>query len=98
MRVVDECNAVPFSGQLVACWATALGFDVVDNSRGGRQIGGTECGIIAAFNCVALAELVTLVGSRFRLHRWVLQHPSHSSNGRLLGRRGGQLRVSGTTR
>ena len=55
MRVVDECNAVPFSGQLVA-WAAALGFNVVDNSRGGRQIGGTECGIIAAFNCVALAE------------------------------------------
>ena len=55
MRVVDECNAVPFSGQLVA-WAAAIGFDVVDNSRGGRQIGGTECGIIAAFNCVALAE------------------------------------------
>ena len=35
MRVVDECNAVPFRGQLVA-WATALGFDVVDNWRGGR--------------------------------------------------------------
>ena len=34
----------------------AFGFNVVDNSRGGRQIGGTECGIIAAFNCVALAE------------------------------------------
>ncbi len=55
MHVVDECNAVPFSGQLVT-WAAALGFNVVDNSRGGRQICGTECGIIAAFKCVALAK------------------------------------------
>jgi hypothetical protein len=33
--VVDECNAIPFSGQLVT-WAAALGINVVDNSRGGR--------------------------------------------------------------
>ncbi len=39
MRVVNECSAIPFSGQLVA-WAAALGFNAVDNSRGGRQIGG----------------------------------------------------------
>jgi hypothetical protein len=42
------CNAVPFSRQLVAR-AVALGLNVVDNSRGGRQIGGTDCGSIAAF-------------------------------------------------
>ncbi len=92
MRVADECNAIPFSGQLVA-WAAALGFNVVDNSRGGRQIGGTECGIIAW----RWPKLVT-IGARFLLHRRVLQHPSHSSNGRLIGRRSGQLRASVTTR
>ncbi len=94
--LVDEGNAVPFSGQLVA-WGATLGFNVVDTSRGGRQIGGTECASSLPSTAWPWPKLVTL-GARFLLHRWVLQHPSYSSNMRQIGRRSGQLRASVTTR